>query len=284
MVRLISSLAYASVAKLGYDPTMELFYKNNKSNYQITVKGIDNHQNSVTKIYRTTDIIANMSSNVRGRATRVYEAYDVENRCSKVVIKDSWVDVNRTKEGDTLKELLKDASDEEKAMFLTVLVHGVVEIDGREDLTRDLLMNGYLVSTDPPKSKNQVGNSGNKVDALVKRMADVGIDNHGSVENTTQVDHIYKASVFEVLKRSSKLGSEPESFVTSPDASTFSKTKDRPRDYGPKAHYRIVFKERGQSLHTMSCTRQIKLSLVVQAMHDILEGSMILSVSASEFF
>ena len=252
---------------------MELFWRHNKSNYQITVKGIDNHQNSVTKIYRTTDIIANMSSNVRGRATRVYEAYDVENRCSKVVIKDSWVDVNRTKEGDTLKELLKDASDEEKAMFLTVLVHGVVEIDGREDLTRDLLMNGYLVSTDPPESNNQGVNSGNKVDALVKRMADVGIGNHGNVENTTQVDHVYKASVFEVLKRSSKLGSEPESFVTSPDVSTSNKKKDQPREYSPKAHYRIVFKERGQSLHSMSCTRQIKLSLVMQAMRDILEGS-----------
>ena len=52
---------------------------------------------------------------------------------------------------DTLNELLKDTSDEEKAMLLTVLIHGVVVIDGRKDLTRDLLMNGHLVSTDPPK-------------------------------------------------------------------------------------------------------------------------------------
>ena len=52
---------------------------------------------------------------------------------------------------DTLNELLKDTSDEEKAMLLTVLIHGVVVIDGRKDLTRDLLMIGHLVSTDPPK-------------------------------------------------------------------------------------------------------------------------------------
>lgn len=51
-----------------------------------------------------------------------------------VVIKDSWVDVNRPKEGDTLRELLDDASDDEKATFLTVLLHGVVVIEGREDL------------------------------------------------------------------------------------------------------------------------------------------------------
>jgi hypothetical protein len=74
-------------------------------------------------------------------------------------------------------------------MFLTVLINGVVTIDGREDLTRDLLMNGYLVSTDP-KSDNKRRNSGNNVDALVKMMANVGIANRGSVKDTTQDDHI----------------------------------------------------------------------------------------------
>ena len=96
------------------------------------------------------------------------------------MIKDSWVDVSRLKEGDTLSEILDDASDDEKAMFLTVLIHGVVTIDGREDLTRDLLMNGYLVSTDSPKSDHKTGNSSsNVIDALEKMMADVGIAEHG---------------------------------------------------------------------------------------------------------
>ena len=86
------------------------------------------------------------------------------------MIKDSWVDVSRLKEGDTLSEILDDASEEEKAMFLTVLIHGVVTIDGREDLTRDLLMNGYLVSTDSPKSDHKTGISGsNVIDALEKK-------------------------------------------------------------------------------------------------------------------
>ena len=131
MVRLISSLAYANVAKLGYDPTMELFWTPDKWNYQITVKGRDNQENVVTKVYKNIDIIADRSSNLRGRATRVYEVYEVGNPGSIVVIKDSWVDIDRDKEGDTLKELLKDASDDEKAMFLTVLIHGVVKKIGR---------------------------------------------------------------------------------------------------------------------------------------------------------
>ena len=282
MVRLISSLAYADVAKLGYDPTMEQFWKYNQWNYHITVKGKDIHQNIVTKVYNTIDTIADMSSNLRGRATRVYEAYDVEDpKRSKVVIKDSWVDVNRPKEADTLSEILHDASDDEKAMFLTILVHGVVTIDGKEDLTQDLHMDGYLISTSDD-THNSNGNKGTLLDKLQKKMANVGIADR-SRDGTTQDDRVYKASVFEVL-RSPKPDSQPETLVTSPNVSTSKKTKPPPRVYGPKAHYRIVFKERGESLHSMSCLRQIKLPLVVQAMHDILKGSMTLSDNARESF
>ena len=307
MIRLISSLAYASVVKLGYDPTMELLWKHDKWNYQIIVKGKDNHQKVVTKVYKTIDIIADLS-NLRGRATRVYEAYDIENPDSVVVIKDSWVDANCSNEGDTLSEILDDASDDEKAMFLTVLVHGVVTIDGREDLTQDLHMNGYLLSTDVDPQNgddSQVdddsqddGNSQDdqddddsqddesddfeyEINALKEMMAVTGNTGH-SVEGA-QVDHIYKASIFEIL-RPSKPASQPSTLVTSPDVSTVKKAKLRPRVYSPKAHYRIVFKERGQSLHDMSRLCQVKLPLVVQAMYDIVKGSMILSVRASESF
>ena len=252
-------------------------------------EGRDSHRKIVTKVYRTIDIIADMSSNLRGRATRVYEAYDIENPDSKVLIKDSWVDVNRPKEVDTLNETLDDAFDDEKAMFLTVLIHGVVTIDGREDLTQDLLMNGYLVSTEDDArdddsrddysrddysrddSINEKEIFNNAINALQEMMAVTSIADH-SVEDTAQGDHIYQASIFEVL-RVSKLGSQPPTLVTLPDVSTSNKAKRPSCVYDPKAHYRIVFKERGQSLHSMSRLRQIKLPLVVQAMHDILKGT-----------
>ena len=270
--------------KLGYDPTMEAFWMDDKWNYKITVEGKNIHGQVVTKVYKTTNLISDMSSNLRGRATRVYEAYDVNNPGSRVAIKDSWVDVSRNKEGDTLSEILNGATDEQKAMFLTVIVHGVVKIGGREDLTQDLLMNGYLVTTDSPKPLIKRRNfSDDVLDELEKRMAEFGIATHGSVEDTTRGDNIYKASIFEVL-RLSKLVSQSETLVTSPDVFTSIKTKQQPLVYGPKAHYRIVFEERGQSLHSMSCWRQIKLPLAVQALYDIQKGSVILSDSASEFF
>ena len=265
---------------------MELFWKNDKWNYKITMKGKDSHGKLVTKVYKTIDVIADsdMSSDLRGRATRIYEAFDIENPDSRVMIKDSWVDVDCPKETDILSEILEDASDDEKEMFLTVLIHGIVTIDGREDLTQDLMMNGYLVSTKVDFQLLKKENSHNTViSALQKRMAKVRIADHSSLEDTTPSDHIYKASIFEILK-ASKPGSQPSSWTTSPDVSTSKNAQNPPRVYGPKAHYRIVFEEKGQSLHSMSRLRQIKLPLVVQAMHDILKGSMFLSNSAFESF
>ena len=253
------------------------------------MKGKDNHRKIVTKVYKTIGIIADLSSNLRGRATRVYEAYDVEDPDSRVVIKDSWVDVNRPKEGDTLSEILDDASEDEKAMFLTILVHGVVTIDGKDDLTQDLHMDGYLISTGDDSRKSN-SNKGKLLDKLQKIMVEAGIADRGtsSVEDTTQRGHIYyNASIFEVL-RASKPDSQPPTLdlmLMSPDVSIYCKAERPPRVYGPKAHYRIVFKERGQSLHSMSRLRQIKLPLVVQAMHDILKGNtMIPSDCTSETF
>ena len=60
MIQLVSSLAYANVVKLGYDPTMELFWESDKKiwNHKITMKGKDN---VVTKVYKTIDIIADLT-------------------------------------------------------------------------------------------------------------------------------------------------------------------------------------------------------------------------------
>jgi hypothetical protein len=192
----------------------------------------------------------------------------------------------------TLSEILDDASDDEK---LTVLIHGVVEIDGREDLTRDLLMNGYLVSTDDfrnesqDESINETENFDNELNKVQAMIADIGI----AAEHTARVDHMHRASIFEVL-RASKPVSEVPSLVTLevetsgklPDVSTSNQIKRLPRVYGPKAHHRIVLKEREES--SMSRPRQIKRPLVVQmvqaAVHNILKGSMVLSNSTSESF
>ena len=78
-------------------------------------------------------------------------------------------------------------------MFLTVLIRGVVTFDGKEDLTRDLLMNG------PPKSHKDTGNSDNNV---INALENAGIADDGKVENISQGDHMYTATIFEILRPS----------------------------------------------------------------------------------
>ena len=267
---------------------MKLLCKDEKWNYQITIEGKDNHGNIVTKVYKTIDIIADTSNNLRGRATRVYEACDIDNPNTKVVIKDSWVAANRPMEGDTLSEILRDASEDEKARFLTVLLHGVVTVHGKQDLTQDLLMNGHLISTDDGLLKESM-ESYNTPHELAEDMAALDIADR-EAEDTVQSGPVYKASIFEIFKTSIsktsklKLNSPPASFITSPDVSTPDpdhQTILQPRVYGPKAHYRIVFKERGESLHSLSRQCQIKLPVVIRAMDDVLEGNGILSCGRS---
>ena len=81
---------------------------------------------------------------------------------------------------------------------------------------------------------------------------------------------IYRASIFEVLKRAPKANSRTtlDALLWSPDVSTFYESKRPPLAYGAKAHYQIAFKERRQYLHSMSRLCQIRLPLAVQDMCD----------------
>ena len=258
---------------------MKLLWKNDIWNYRITIKGKDNDGNIVIKVYETIGMITNMWSKLRGRATRVYEAYDPESPGIMVVIKCSWVDANCPKEGDVLGGILDSASEEEKALFLTVLIHGIVTIDGREDLTEHLL-DGYLVTTGyhPVENKSQETEQYNSYDSVLHRIMGELNAIKTSAEDTVQSDRIHKASIFELLKVSkfdSQAESQSASLFISPDMSALSfdyLIKRQPLVYGPKVHYRIVFKERGESLHRMSHQHEIELLPVIQAMYDILKG------------
>ncbi|KAF8813209.1 hypothetical protein BYT27DRAFT_7181632 [Phlegmacium glaucopus] len=104
-------------------------------------------------------------------------------------------------------------------------------------------------------------------------MLDADIADRG-IKDTVQSDRIHKASIFEPLK-ALQPDSQSITLITSPDVSALNPdhgAKVPPRVYGPKAHYRIVFKERGMSLHSLSRLRQIKLPIVMQAMHDVLKA------------
>jgi hypothetical protein len=95
---------------------------------------------------------------LRGRGTRVFEAVEIdgngESSGPPVVLKDIWIDSDRTREGDILALLLANANnDEDKRLvgkhFLTPICHGDVwtESDTQDD-TKNALMRGLDITRD----------------------------------------------------------------------------------------------------------------------------------------
>jgi hypothetical protein len=108
--------------------------------------------------FRTTKIISSYGAEpLRGRGTRVFEVIEIDahdkEKGSPVVLKDIWIDHDRTREGDILAQLYDQADDDDKKLvekhFLTTICHGDVWTgsDVRDD-TENNLMRGLKVTTD----------------------------------------------------------------------------------------------------------------------------------------
>lgn len=246
-------MAYASPTQLGYDPNVELIREASYFTYRITVQGKNFDGQPDTKCYQVLGMLSAPPTKICGRGTRIYEAYDISDTSKRsVVLKDSWVDADRALEGDTLATILEGASEEERALFLTVLQHGVVIIDGQEDRTRESILRGYDISINHyfslPTSRWQPrpGASPEAVKAFLpsaweKKYFD------------PRHEMIYEAKILEVHP---KPGRKPQPS----------------RRYRPQIHYRLVFQEQGVSLRDMSSKCETKLSTFVTAICDTIQG------------
>lgn len=164
MVHFFLSQLYARPEQLGLDPTMTLVSAAPGKHpvYDIAVHLLfrgalqvdsddlgSDHRSTVT--YRTTELInQENASDLRGRATRVWAVVKVvdgvEIWTQTGVLKDSWIDSDRVREGAVLDEIKgSDLSDEDRSLFqnsfLTVLAHGDVMIDGVPEDTRRMTGN-----------------------------------------------------------------------------------------------------------------------------------------------
>ncbi|EDR02424.1 uncharacterized protein LACBIDRAFT_332286 [Laccaria bicolor S238N-H82] len=137
-IKLIIALSYGSAIDLGFDPTIKarkvVEDSVEKIFFDFTVKGTDSSEKPITKIYRTVRSISEFGADaICGRGMRVYEVKEVDNGILKgdtLALKDCWVDDDRELEGDILANILLDCKDEEHDLFLTLVVHGLVEVDG----------------------------------------------------------------------------------------------------------------------------------------------------------
>lgn len=261
-IKIFTSLHYSTVRSLGFDPTMSYIWSSeeNKIQRQIEVHRQDGSGSTLLKKYVTTgDIISDESQVIRSRATGVYEAYDISDGSkTPVVIKDIWVDVNRTLEGDIIADVLESSAEDEKSLFLTVLCHGIVQIDGGHDLTESLnIMRGLKLST----GGHGMGTGGRSqpgvfVLQLRKKMPEPSekASSHSAIHSDKMA--LFSTNVLPYSGEESDSPSELDFYTSS------------------KAHYRIVFKELGESLHHLSLKCKVKLSeILIPAFCDIIRGN-----------
>src|SRR5277367_399277 len=94
------------------------------------------NQKGRIRTFRTLRCIANYGAvGIRSRGTRVFEVTDVDKPGSIYVLKDVWIDEDRTPEGMTLLDIrgrLKQDNPDALQHFLDVECHGVVTLDGQK--------------------------------------------------------------------------------------------------------------------------------------------------------
>jgi hypothetical protein len=140
---------------LGFDPTIQPV-PGNRGQFVITVHPDNDKQ--TRRRFRTIRIISSSGAvPLRGRGTHVFEVVEIdgngESSGPTVVLKDIWIDSDRTREGTILASLLAEANDEDKWLvrkhFLTHICHGDVwtEFDILDD-TENALMRGLDTTQD----------------------------------------------------------------------------------------------------------------------------------------
>lgn len=252
------AFTYASHVDLGWDDTMVLHWDGDTPQYDITVQPFPAspaEDGSVLelkpRIFRTKELLSGVGAeHLRGRGTRVWavnELVDGEVGEGTFVLKDTWIDSDRMREGLITAEILKSVTNEEdkatvESAFLKTEMHGDVFVDGKVDRTLDGDFRGQLLNKHKPRF-NFRQKTPKKVPTPSKSQSSPTDTNSETIKTNT------KATVLPV-------GDHRDAVATEKPI--------QPIYYHSKTHYRIVFKELCRPLYKVASLRVI-LWMLLQA-------------------
>ncbi|KAF9803466.1 hypothetical protein IEO21_09685 [Rhodonia placenta] len=255
VVHFFLAMMYANEAEVGWDPTIAYvlqdgeFVPGEDGAPQLEIC-VQDESDKPDVWYRTHRVLADHGAHGGpGRGTRVWESYELtgqhgEKRGNPVALKDSWIDHNRPKEGQTMEEIhasVKESNPEYyhllQKSLLTVLRHGTVSIKiGRRwevDHTRDLMRRELDPSSDYGSFK-------------LRELREDGI----SSENIESTESNFPSNAGTGHHRSHA----PQQRPSTP----------APRLHHPRVHYRIVFKE--------VCVRVCDLTSLEDIVHVLIDA------------
>lgn len=203
--------------------------------YDITVRDMDTEEE---KVYRTGELISDVGADhIRGRGTRVWKVHQVSADGSLStavrVLKDAWIDSDRVREGKVMGEILSSTDDPKtkarlKAILLTKETHGDVYINGAVDHT-----------IDGPSRDKYIKNNATKF----------------------FLRHETPSSSAETNTRSTIVIDMPVGSRRDPPAPKPAEVAE-PVYYHSKFHYRIVFEEVCETLHSITSMRDFVFVLM----------------------
>jgi hypothetical protein len=209
----------------------------NKGHLRIQVK---------SRTFVTHKVLADFAADsLLGRGSRVWRGHFEGEDDKERVLKDVWVDTDRPREGDILRNLAHtfqldpypDSSFSDH--FLTVIEDTIVELDGtHRDDTLNTMMNGQ----EPPEDCKSLN---------LPRSSDLP-----SKPKTRSISHAI----------SSGIGPSPHEVKRAPI----------PHRFRPRSHYRITFEEVGRALYEVK-----NLEDVFSALRDVMRGSLVLLLAKS---
>ena len=225
LIKLFAAFAFADPTSLGFDLNVQPDTVK-EGQFVVTVHPDNNFQ--TPRRFRTIQSLSSYGAEpLRGRGTRVYEATEIDEYGnsigSPVVLKDTWIDSDRNREGSVLASIDAAVSGNDRQVFernfLTRICDGDVwtNLDTLDDTAT--LMRGLKINP-----------------------------------NQTQLFEVQRMP----NSKSDELPSRSEGIL----AMTIPKClKLRPR-YAPKTHYRIVFKEKCISIQHIKSLPNIMTVLI----------------------
>ncbi|KAF9516716.1 hypothetical protein BS47DRAFT_627052 [Hydnum rufescens UP504] len=235
LVRIFLGISLSRMDQLGYDTTMSRVPSrdgNGKYCYDITIP--DDYGKE--RIFRTKLEISTYGADaVRGRGTRVWSVYDkMDDPEGKTLfaLKDTWVNTDRPREGNTLAILRRRLTEKGEVdalrYFLTEATCGDVHIGRTPDSTGTRIQNGKLFA----------------VDSIIQ--TSVAFDGAGTVTATLPTRSGSKRSA-------SSMGIVPNIELSSAEGTMrIGQVLEEHRD-----HYRIVFEEIGPPIYQLRTFHEI---------------------------
>ncbi|KAJ3793702.1 hypothetical protein GGU11DRAFT_748665 [Lentinula aff. detonsa] len=236
LVRLFLSLAFASSANMGWDPTITFDHTGNddRRQYKIEVDG---------KYYTTLRVLSDFAADSPlGRATRVWKVINDEGNIH--VLKDVWLDHGRMEEHKIREAILEDVqrlkngqryAEVLKSYMFTPIAYGKVRVGDLADDTTDVMLGGYnvveddmvlLITPTPAANRNTTGSTGIRTPA-----------NRDSL-------HSHPLSGVDADSPNPSSQTPRRTALSAPDKGCENKLKHHRR-----YHYRVVFKEYATTIY-----------------------------------